>query len=157
MCSSDLPTQVTFSVPDAIPTGVAEVMVTTDGGQDVISQYYDVTADEYVDVAVTADQPVITGFSPSSGFAAFGATPGTSVTITGQHFTDGDTTPVVTFDGTPATLSSAAADGTLEVTVPVGATSGYICVTTDGGTGCSTALFSVTVPAPQIKIGRAHV
>jgi IPT/TIG domain len=77
--------------------------------------------------------PKISSFSPSSGKT------GTTVTITGSAFTGAT---LVTFNGTPApfTVNSY---GQITATVPAGATSGRIAVTTPSGVGTSSASFSV--------------
>ena len=80
--------------------------------------------------------PAITGFTPTSGGA------GTTVTVTGTDFTGAT---AVTFNGAAATFSVASAEQ-LTATVPAGATSGPIAVTTPIGTGTSASSFLVTVP-----------
>ena len=83
--------------------------------------------------------PVITTISPMSGSV------GTAVTISGTGFgaTSGGNT--VTFNGIPAVLTSSAATR-LVATVPAGATSGPVTVTTDAGSARSSAVFTVTAP-----------
>jgi outer membrane protein assembly factor BamB len=83
-----------------------------------------------------ASAPVVSSFSPSSGPA------GTSVTLAGSGFTG---TTAVAFGGAPAAFS-VLDDGHLTATVPAGATSGPISVTTPAGTGTSSGSFTVTVP-----------
>jgi len=82
--------------------------------------------------------PTMTGFSPSSGAA------GQKVTIDGTYLAG---TTSVTFNGTPATFA-VVWDTKLVVTVPAGATSGTIEVTTDGGTADSSSGFNVTSSPP---------
>ncbi|MFD2721018.1 T9SS type A sorting domain-containing protein [Hymenobacter monticola] len=81
----------------------------------------------------TCPVPVITNFTPATGPA------GTVVTITG---TDLDGATAVTFNGTPATASITNNTTTgLTVVAPVGGTDGQICVTTAGGTACTSASY----------------
>ena len=85
-------------------------------------------------VAVTpaeAATPGITGFSPSSG------TPGTLVAVTGSGFTGGVAgVSAVSFNNF-ATTFNVADDQHLTATVPIGATTGKIRVTTSDGVGVS--------------------
>jgi fibronectin type 3 domain-containing protein len=86
--------------------------------------------------------PVITGFSPTNGAA------GALVTINGSYFSAAATNNTVTFGGgVPAVVNSATAT-TLVVTVPAGATTGKISVTTSAGTTQSAATFTVLQPPP---------
>ncbi|TMD81985.1 MAG: hypothetical protein E6I78_14350 [Chloroflexi bacterium] len=77
--------------------------------------------------------PTVSAFSPSSGKT------GTTVTITGSAFTGAT---AVTFNGTPAVFT-VTSYSQITCTVPTGATGGPIAVTTPGGTGTSTASFTV--------------
>ncbi|WP_447975230.1 RHS repeat-associated core domain-containing protein [Nitrospira sp. Kam-Ns4a] len=89
-------------------------------------------------LTITPGVPTITGFTPTSGPV------GTPVTLTGQNF---DPTPArnqVRFSGTPAIVSAASVT-TLVTTVPQGATSGPVTVTTALGTGTSPSPFTVTL------------
>ena len=85
-------------------------------------------------VAVTpaeAATPVITGFSPSSGV------PGTLVAVTGNGFTGGTAgVSAVSFNNV-ATTFNVTDDQHLTATVPIGATTGKIRVTTSDGVGAS--------------------
>ena len=87
--------------------------------------------------------PAVTGFTPTSG------APGTAVTINGSGFTGAT---AVKFNGVAATTFSVGSDVQITATVPSGATTGPIAVTTSGGTGTSATSFTVTsgVPAPTI-------
>jgi len=84
-------------------------------------------------------------FIPSSGPV------GTSVTISGAGFSTTPSQNSVSFNGTPATVSSATATQLL-VSVPAGATTGTIAVTTPSGTATSSSSFTVqtTTGAPTI-------
>jgi YD repeat-containing protein len=78
----------------------------------------------------------ILSFSPSEGPV------GTKVTILGKGFGMTPTANVVTFNGTPATVLSAAA-GRLEVVVPPGSTTGPVTVAVTGPTLATIAPFTV--------------
>jgi hypothetical protein len=85
--------------------------------------------------------PVVTDFSPASGPA------GTAVTIGGSNFTGATS---VLFGGVTATFSNVTATN-LGATVPSGALTGPISVTTTNGTGLSSSNFlvpTVTVILP---------
>jgi len=79
--------------------------------------------------------PQLTKFSPSSGAV------GTSVTITGVSLTQ---TSKVTFGGVAATSFTVNSDTQVTATVPTGAKTGKIVITTPGGTATSATKFTVT-------------
>jgi uncharacterized membrane protein YgcG len=88
--------------------------------------------------------PTVDSFDPASG------PEGTVVTITGSGFTSAT---AVTFNGTNASFT---VDSGVQITatVPVGATTGPIAVTTPGGTDASATNFTVTTlptPAPTVS------
>ena len=87
-------------------------------------------------------QPTISSFQPASGPA------GTSVTILGTAFTGATG---VSFAGTPASSFAVSSDTQITATVPSGAITGSITVSTPGGTASSTSSFTVTPPAPVIS------
>lgn len=87
--------------------------------------------------ATTTGVPTVTGMSPSSGLV------GTVITITGTNFSSTPANNTVKFNGTLATVTAATATS-LTVTVPTGATTGIVTVTTAGGTATSTGSFTVT-------------
>jgi len=80
--------------------------------------------------------PTITSFTPTSGPV------GTSVTISGTNFTGGT---AVTFNGVSASFTVTSATA-IQATVPAGATTGALSVTTPGGTATSTGSFTVVNP-----------
>lgn len=82
--------------------------------------------------------PTLTGFSPASGVI------GTPVTLTGTAFTGATR---VTFGGVPATAYSVKSDTQVQATVPAGALTGPIALTTAGGTATSATAFTVS-PSP---------
>ncbi len=83
---------------------------------------------------VTDTYPVITGFSPTEG------TTGTLVTIVGSNFNHAPTT--ISFNGSPATVSSLS-DNEIKAVVPPGAKTGSITVKTSIGSTQSTVPFTV--------------
>ena len=83
--------------------------------------------------------PTTSSFAPTSGPV------GTGVTITGSHFSGAT---AVAFNGAGASFT-VDSDTQITATVPDGATSGAISVTTPGGTASSSTSFTVT-PAPSI-------
>jgi hypothetical protein len=76
-------------------------------------------------VKVNLPDPAITGFAPTSGQI------GTVVTITGANFSKAVESNTVTFNGTEAQITSAAANEII-VTVPNAATTGPISVNVNG-------------------------
>jgi hypothetical protein len=86
--------------------------------------------------APTVAAPTIDSFTPASGPV------GTAVAITGSNFTGATG---VSFAGTPARFT-VVGDTRIDATVPAGAGSGSIAVTTAGGTATSSGAFTVTVP-----------
>jgi len=111
-------TKITATVPSGALTG--PLTVTTPYGSSTSSTSFGVI-------------PAVSSFSPTSGKA------GTIVTISGSAFTGATS---VTFNGVAAPFS-ANSYAQLTATVPAGATTGPIAVTTVGGTGVSQSSFSV--------------
>ncbi len=81
--------------------------------------------------------PVVTGFTPPSGFV------GAEITITGKRFRTTPAENIVRFSGVQATVVSAS-DTQIVATVPAGTISGAITVTTPDGTGGAPTSFVVT-------------
>lgn len=106
------------------------------GGCTVSADFDDLDVE---DAVVTS--PVVKSFTPTSGPA------GTNVDIIGANFTDATS---VSFNGAAAsfTLDS---DSEIHATVPDGAASGPISVTTPSGTGTSGDTFTFTPLAPTIS------
>ena len=126
-------TQIVATVPTGATSGT--IKVTTSGGSTTSSATYTVTA-------ATVPAPTLSSFSPTSGVV------GTSVTITGTNFTNAS---AVGFNGTGAAYTVNSATG-VTATVPSGATTGTVKVTTPGGTATSTASFTVTATATGTSV-----
>jgi len=113
-------TYLTAVVPAGATTG--SVTVSAHGGKLTSNKIFRVT-------------PAILSFSPASGSV------GTPVTITGTSFTGAKK---VTFGGVKATIFSVDSDTQITATVPTGAKTGRIQVTTPRGTATSATDFTVT-------------
>ena len=120
-------TQLTFTVPGGATTG--RLAVTTPLG----------TATSATDFTVPL-LPVISSFAPTSGPA------GTAVVLTGTNLA-GPTRVTLNGGNAPVFTSNSATQ--LTMTVPVGAMSGRLAVTTALGTGVSGAAFTV-LPTPVL-------
>ena len=120
-------TQITATVPAGATTG--NVVVGTPAG-----------TSNGLNFTVTTPAPSISSLSPTSG------TVGASVVITGSNFTG---TTAVSFNGTAATFTVNSATQ-ITATVPAGATTGNVTVTTPGGTS-NVVPFTVLPPAPAIS------
>jgi len=112
-------TQVTATVPAAALTGKIAITTATTATS---SATFDVT-------------PQITSFTPTSGPV------GTKVTIKGDSLTKATK---VTFGGVAATTFKTVSNTEVTATVPTGAVTGDIGITTAGGTATSTTSFTVT-------------
>lgn len=113
-------TYMTTPVPNGATTG--PVTVTTSSVRLISNKIFRVT-------------PQILSFNPTSGPV------GTSVTITGVSLTQ---TQKVTFGGVAATSFTVNSDKQVTATVPTGAMTGHIAITTAGGTAVSSGIFTVT-------------
>jgi hypothetical protein len=118
--------QITATVPASASTG--PIGVNTGGS----------TGFSPTSFTVTAAAPTISSFTPTAGAS------GTSVTITGTGFSGAT---AVRFNGSSATYTVVSATQ-ITTTVPAGATSGPISVTTAVGTATSSASFTVPTSAP---------
>ncbi|MET4074790.1 IPT/TIG domain-containing protein [Hymenobacter sp. UYCo722] len=120
-------TQITATVPAGATTG--SVVVTAPGG-----------TSNGVAFTVIPPAPVLSSLSPATGPV------GTSVTIAGTNLAGATS---VSFNGTAATFT--VNSGTqLTATVPAGASTGSVTVTTPGGTSNGLA-FTVAAPAPSLS------
>ncbi len=111
---------ITTTVPNGATTG--SVSVTTPGGTLFANKQFRIL-------------PQITSFTPTSGPV------GTSVILTGVSLTQ---TLKITFGGVSATSFTVNSDTQVTVTVPAGAKSGKIAITTAGGSATSSGKFTVT-------------
>jgi hypothetical protein len=117
-------TQITVTVPNGATTGL--IAVTSPLGTGTSATNFTIPP-----------APVITSFSPTAGV------PGTVVVLTGTNFTGATQ---VTFNGTVAPVFTVNSATQITVTVPTGATTGYLTVTTPNGIGISTTRFTVQIP-----------
>jgi hypothetical protein len=121
-------TAIQATLPSGAITG--PISVTTPGG----------TANSAISFTVTASPPTITSFAPTSGPV------GTSVQINGTNFGGASS---VTFNGVNASFSVTSAT-VIQASVPSGATTGQIRVTTPVGAANSASNFTVTASPPTI-------
>jgi uncharacterized repeat protein (TIGR03803 family) len=113
-------TYLTATIPAGATTG--PVTVTTPSGVLTSNRKFRVT-------------PQLTSFAPSTGPVS------TIVTLTGVSLKQATK---ITFGGVSATTFTVISDTSVTVTVPTGAVTGKIVVTTQGGTSASTTNFTVT-------------
>jgi hypothetical protein len=114
------PTQITATVPNGARGG--KITVTTPAGSATSTQDFKPTLS-------------IIAYRPTSGFV------GTSVDIQGIGFAP---TSTVKFNSTPATAVTYINPGEIQATVPAGATSGPITLTTTAGTVQARGTYTVT-------------
>lgn len=119
------------NVPLSATTG--PITVTTLTGSDVSVGVF----------TVTIPPPVITNLNPSSGPI------GQSLTIQGQNFANAS---AVEINGTPMTSFNIPFSTQITTTIPAGATTGKIVVTTPGGVDTSAQDFVITLPMPTATI-----
>ncbi len=139
---------------------------------------FTLTAQTTVSYAYDADGRLVGVSTPSQGAAAYSYDPvgnilsisrtgsgqvsvlsfspiigpvGTQVTISGTGFSPNPLQDTVTVNGTTAAVNSASTTQ-LIITVPIGATTGPISVTSPSGTASSTAQFTVGVPVGSSSI-----
>jgi YD repeat-containing protein len=117
--------QIIAAVPSGAATG--PIAITSPSGTATSSTSFTVTQ---------AQTPVISGFSPASGQA------GTSVTINGSNFATTSANNITAFANINAVVGSATATS-IVATVPAGATSGRISITTAEGTAFGATDFFV--------------
>jgi hypothetical protein len=91
---------------------------------------------------------------PYTGFEPTAAPVGSIITITGKYFS---TATTVSFGGVPATQFIIVDDEHIQATVPVGAKTGQIGITTPTGSVLSTAQFVVGQPAPYVLSGPEQI
>ncbi len=122
-------TSITVNVGAGTAMGGETITVTAPGGSTPSSSQF----------TVVLPPPVVSSFSPGSGPV------GTVVTITGSGLTGAT---AVMFGSLQASTFTVNSDTGITATVPVGATTGTISITTAGGTAIGTA-FTV-IPPPVI-------
>src|SRR5207245_2083916 len=120
------PTVIQATVPSGAGTG--SIGVTTAGGTAASASSFTVTSPPPA-------PPTISNFAPTSGPV------GTNVQINGTNFTGAS---AVTFGSVAATTYTVSSPTVIQATVPSGAATGPIGVTTDGGTATSASNFTVT-------------
>lgn len=108
-------TQITFTVPVGAVTG--PIMVQTKFGN------FDYTVVSSTNFTVDTNEPIITSYTPTLGPV------GTTVTITGNHFSATPADNKVLMDGLSATVTSSSTTQIIFI-VPVGATTGSFSVQT---------------------------
>lgn len=96
---------------------------------------------------ITAPAPTIASFDPLFG------SEGTTVTITGTNFSTTPSENIVTFNGIAATVTASTATE-ITTTVPAGAATGPLQVSTLGLTATATGDFSICTPPPVPTIAR---
>lgn len=133
--SSSSTTKLVVMVPNDATDGPVKVSV---NGQTASGSNFDVTADP-------AKQLSISSISPKSGPI------GTSITITGQNFSDQKSENTVTFNSTKAAVSSASTTQ-LVVKVPADATSGPVKVQVGNQTATGPTFTVTEEPVPQVKV-----
>ena len=117
-------TSITATVPAGAASGPISVTTATGTGASATN-------------FTVGSGPTVTSFAPTAGLV------GSSVVITGTSFTGAT---AVKFNGTAAITFSVDTDLQITATVPAGATSGVISVTTGAGTGNSANPFTVGAP-----------
>jgi uncharacterized repeat protein (TIGR03803 family) len=131
------------------PTGAFTVLYSFDGSdytnpgrlvQGTDGNFYGYTGNEYFPGTIFS---LSTGLGPFVSFIRASGKVGQSAEILGQGFTGATS---ASFNGTPATFT-VNSDTYLKATVPAGATTGFVTVTTPSGTLTSNKIFRVT---PQI-------
>jgi large repetitive protein len=123
--------KITAHVPSSLTAGPYTIHVTNIAG----------TADSASDFVVVTAPATISSFTPSDGPASSQAQ--SSVVIHGTNLAGATS---VKFNGKVATLVGSDTDTEIDVTVPAGATTGKISVTTPKGTVMSTTNFVVDAP-----------
>ncbi len=93
--------------------------------------------------AGSSNVPMITSFTPTSGEV------GIQVTIAGDHLSG---VSAVSFGGVATTTFTGVSDTQVLATVPIGAATGKIRVTTPAGTGNSATNFTVNTPPPPAPV-----
>jgi len=136
-CAVVSDTQITATVLAGATTGT--ITVAAPGGTGESATSFTVTP---TPTPTPIPTPAVTSFTPTSGLV------GTAVTLTGTGFTGATK---VAFHGTSAATFSVNSATKMTATVPSGATTGPIAVTTPGGSAASAASFTV-VFRPKVTL-----
>jgi YD repeat-containing protein len=116
-------------------------LISTISPTDTVIYSYDATGNLLSISRQSSSQVAVLSFTPASGSV------GTSVTVNGSGFSPTAAQNTVQFNGTSANVTSATATR-LIVTVPEGATTGLISVTSPGGSDTSDGVFSIGTTSP---------
>ena len=100
-----------------------------------------------VSVLAPLPAPTISSFAPTSGFV------GTSVVINGTNLSS---VTGVQFNGIPASVWKIVSATQLSATIPLGATTGPIKVTTPTTSATSSASFTITTPLTRVVISQIY-
>lgn len=141
-------TSVNFSLVDAGPiTNVYDelgrLVAVIDPAGDTVTYKYDAVGNLLTISRGNSSQLSLIEFTPDKGPI------GSAVTIYGTGFSQTPGNNTVKFNGTTATVTASSATQ-ISTTVPVGATSGLITVTTSAGTVSSSIPFTVGSDVPSI-------
>jgi hypothetical protein len=138
-------TQITATVPVGIGAGPQTLTVVNAHGTATATGTVTIT----VPPPVAPAAPTVTAVSPTH------APVGTSVTITGTDFTDAT---AVRFNGVSQPSFVVIDATTIQTTVPAGATTGIVSVTTTAGTSAAGPSFTVDPPAqPTAAVAAATI
>ena len=141
-------TTANFSLVDVGPITniydeLGRLVAVIDPAGDTVSYSYDAAGNVLSIARSLSSQLSVLEFSPNK------APVGSPVTIYGTGFSATPSENVVKFNGVVAVVSSSTATQ-ISTTVPVGATTGLISVTTAAGTASSSTPFTVGTDAPNI-------
>jgi hypothetical protein len=116
-----------FLVPSTAKSGIITI-TTPEGSVSMPGKYI-----------IIQPPPTVAGFTPASIASAATGTE-RLISVTGTNFYD---VLGVSFNGLAAITFGATDPNNMEVLVPIGATTGPLCVTTPGGSGCGSTNFVV--------------
>src|SRR5438445_2600086 len=115
-----------------------------DGSHPLIDSRIQRATANILDAFLTGAPPTLTSFAPTSGPV------GSSVTLSGTTFTGAT---AVRFNGVSASFT-VTSDTAIQATVPPGATTGPLSVTTPGGTATSSSAFTVTQQSFTLSVNK---